>query len=76
MPDTAIDAVLDQIEAGTNAPTTSVVDDASTGSSSTPIAIPPPLHGDVPPEAPTHLDDAAFLLRTALRRVEALRAAA
>ena len=71
MTDTDIDRTLDQIEAGTDAPTGAVGDDPEAGTSGAPVAIPPPAPG-----AQTGLDNAAFALRMVVRRLEAMRAAA
>jgi hypothetical protein len=72
--DSDIDAVLDQIDAGTDAIPSLIMEEPS-GSSGAPVAIPPPLLG-LPHEALTGVDDAAFLARVVLRRAGALRRAA
>jgi hypothetical protein len=72
--DQAIDQTIDRIDAEPEVPSPTTVEEPDTGTSGAPvIGIPPPLRGRHDGVSKTDIDNAAFLLRTLLRRVEALR---
>jgi hypothetical protein len=71
MPDTAIDAVLDQIDTGTCTPIMEV-EESKPGSSDKPIAT-PSIVPIPPPNVPITLDDLAFCVRLLARRAERLQ---